>query len=97
MDSLDIHGFIILPFCKVDECTGEQEQHDNARLHPSEIVTLALLKRMSGKAYLRFLLWLKMTGLFPQLPDYTPLCRLFHQYREVIDVFSRQLDCLLVD
>jgi hypothetical protein len=65
MDSFDIHGFIILPFCKVDECTGEQEQHDNAKLHPSEIVTLALLKRMSGKAYLRFLLWLKMTGLIP--------------------------------
>jgi hypothetical protein len=97
MDTFDIHGFIILLFCMIDECTGELEQHGNAKLHPSEIVTLALLKRMSGKAYRRFLVWLRVTGLFPRLPDYTRLCRLFHQYEEVIDVFSRQLGSLPVD
>jgi hypothetical protein len=97
MDTFDIHGFIILLFCLVDECTGELEQHGNAKLHPSEIVTLALLKRMTGKAYRRFLVWLKTTGLFPRLPDYTRLCRLFKSYREVIDVFSRQLGCIPID
>lgn len=90
MDTFDIHGFIILLFCLVDECTGELEQHPNSKLHPSEIVTLALLKRMSGKAYRRFQVWLKTTGLFSRLPDYTRLCRLFHQYKEVIEVFSRE-------
>jgi hypothetical protein len=55
MDSFDIHGFIIRLFCLIDECTGALDQHFNAKLHPSEIVTLALLKRMSGKAYRRFL------------------------------------------
>lgn len=90
MDTFDIHGFIILLFCMVDECTGELEQHRNSKLHPSEIVTLALLKRMTGKAYKRFLVWIKTTGLFPKIPDYTRLCRLFHQYADVIDVFSRE-------
>lgn len=94
MDYLDSHGFIILLFCLIDECTEELTQHGNASLHPSEIVTLALLKRMSGKAYRRFLVWLRGTGLFPRLPDYSRLCRLFHQYKEVIDVFSRQLGSL---
>jgi hypothetical protein len=77
MDSFDIHGFIIRLFCLIDECTGALDQHFNAKLHPSEIVTLALLKRMSGKAYRRFLVWLKTTGLFPDLPDYT---RLYHYW-----------------
>ena len=90
MDTFDIHGFIILLFCLVDECTQELEQHHNSKLHPSEIVTLALLKRMTCKAYRRFVVWLRTTGLFPKLPDYSRLCRLFHQYKEVIDVFSRE-------
>jgi hypothetical protein len=76
-------------FCLVDECTGELDQHHNSKLHPSEIVTLALLKRMNGKAYCRLLVWLRTTGIFLKLPDYTQLCRLFHQYKEVIEVFSK--------
>lgn len=87
---MHIELFIILLFCMVDEHTGELRQHGNAKLHPSEIVTLALLKRMTGKAYRRFLVWLNWTGLFPNLPDYSNLCKMFHQYKEVIDVFSRQ-------
>jgi hypothetical protein len=45
---MNIDLFIILLFCLVDEHTGELPQHHNAKLHPSEIVTLALLKRMTG-------------------------------------------------
>lgn len=97
MDTFDTHGFIILLFCLVDECTGELEQHGNAKLHPSEIVTLALLKRMTGKAYRRFLVWLRTTGLFPNLPHFSTLCRLFHRYQPVIEVFSKQSGSLPVD
>jgi hypothetical protein len=94
MGTFDIHGFIILLFCLVDECTSDLEQHYNAKLHPSEVVTLALLKRMSGKAYRRFLVWLKTTGLFPKLPDFTRLCRLFTQYKQAIEVISKQMDSM---
>lgn len=64
-------------FCMVDECTTELKQHGNARLHPSEILTLALLKRMTGKAYWLFLVWLKTTGLFTNVPYLIRLCRFF--------------------
>jgi hypothetical protein len=56
----------------------------NPKLHPCEIITLALLKRLKGHAYRRFLVWLKNTGMFPNLPNYTRLCRLFKQYRHAI-------------
>jgi len=88
---MEIDLFIVLLFWMVDEYTGELEQHHNAKLHPSEIVTLALLKRMTGKAYRRFLVWLRWSKLFPNLPDYTRLCRLFHQYEPVIEVFSKEI------
>lgn len=83
--------FMILLFWMVDEQTGDLLQHPQAKLHPSEIVTLALLKRLKGQAYRRYLVWLKNTGLFPSLPDYSRLCRLFHHYRHAIEVISRQI------
>lgn len=83
--------FIILLFWRIDEQTGDLLQHPQSKLHPSEIVTLALLKQMTGKAYRRLLGWLKNTGLFPNLPDYTRLCRLFHHYQPAIEVLSRQI------
>ena len=84
-------SFIILLFWMVDEQTGDLLQHSQAKLHPSEIVTLALLKRLKGQAYRRFLVWLQNTGLFPDLPDYSRLCRLFKHYRPAIEVISRQI------
>lgn len=88
---MDIELFIILLFWMVDECCSDLPQHPQSKLHPSEIVTLALLKQMKHQAYRRFHVWLENTGLFPNMPDYTRLCRLFHHYQPVIDVLSRQL------
>jgi hypothetical protein len=88
---LNIELFITLLFWMVDEQTGDLLQHPQSKLHPSEIVTLALLKRLKGQAYRRFLVWLRNTGLFPNLPDYSRLCRLFKQYRHAIEVISRQI------
>lgn len=87
---MHIESFTIFLFCLVDDCCGELPKHGNSKLYPSEIVTLALLKALKGQAYRRFLVWLKNTGLFPNLPDYSQLCRLFHQYKEVIEVFSTE-------
>jgi hypothetical protein len=84
--------FIILLFCMVDEHTGELPKHGNAKLHVSEIVTLALLKRMKQSAFRQFLVWLRNTSLFPHLPDFTRLCRLFEKHKCIIDAFSRQMN-----
>jgi hypothetical protein len=35
-------------FCRVDERMGRQPKHPQARLHPSEIVTLGLLFALTG-------------------------------------------------
>ncbi len=88
---MDIELFITLLFCMVDEQTGDLLQRSDSKLHPSEIVTLALLKRMKKQAFRRFAVWLKNTGLFPNLPDYSRLCRLFKHYRHAIEVISKQI------
>ena len=97
---MDNELFIILLFCMVDEQTGDLLQRSDSKLHPSEIVTLALLKLLKKQGYRQFLVWLKNTGLFPNLPDYSRLCRLFHHYRHTIEVISRQIgnwDWLVID
>lgn len=97
---MDIELFITFLFCMIDEQTGDLLQHPDSKLHPSEIVTLALLKRMKQQAFRRFVVWLKHTGLFPNLPDFTRLCRQFKHYRHAIEVISRQVsqwDWLVAD
>ncbi len=76
--------FITILFCRVDDKMLAAEQHTQANLHPSEVVTIALLfalKGVSGRAFYR---WLKRDylDLVPNLPHRTRLFRLFvtHQH-----------------
>lgn len=71
--------FITDLFCRVDDKMPKAKKHSQAKLHPSEVVTIALLfalKGVSGRAFYR---WLKRDylDLFPNLPDRTRLFRLF--------------------
>lgn len=48
--------FIIALFCRVDEQLQEVQKHSQAKLYPSEVVTLALLYVLKGsgtRAYWR--------------------------------------------
>jgi hypothetical protein len=75
--------FIIELFCRIDETMKEIPKHHQAKLYPSEVITLALLfalKGVSGRAFYRWVVcnWLE---LFPQLPERTRLFRLFKTHQ----------------
>jgi hypothetical protein len=64
---MSTEDFIIELFCRVDDAMGKVAKHSQAKLFPSETVTLALvfvLKGVGGRAFCR---WLKRDfgHLFP--------------------------------
>jgi len=76
-------------FCKVDDQVGYLAKHSQANLHPSEVVTLALLYALTGKGNRAFWRWLTRDygALFPNLPSRTRLFRLFNSHRYLIGEF----------
>ncbi len=81
--------FIIGLFCRVDEVVGDVPKHAQAKLYPSEVVTLALLFALKGVGPRAFYRWLSRDyrDLFPKLPERTRLFRLFATHREWADFF----------
>jgi hypothetical protein len=81
--------FITELFCSVDDTLGAVEKHSQAKLHPSEVVTLALLYALKGSGQLAFWRWLvrDYRRLFPNLPHRTRLFRLFNSHQHYIDYF----------
>jgi hypothetical protein len=81
--------FITELFCSVDDTLGAAEKHSQAKLHPSEVVTLALLYALKGSGQLAFWRWLvrDYRRLFPNLPHRTRLFRLFNSHQHYIDYF----------
>ena len=81
--------FIIELFCRVDDTLGDAPKHAQAHLHPSEVVTLALLFALKGVGNRAFYRWVKRDyrHLFPQLPDRTRLFRLFNSHQHWTDQF----------
>lgn len=74
--------FITELFCLVDDQIGDAPKHSQAKLYPSEVVTLALLYALTGKGQRAYWRWLSRDyqPLFPQLPDRTRLFRLFNSH-----------------
>jgi hypothetical protein len=71
--------FIIALFCQVDDQMTDVSKRPDAKLSPSEVVTLALLfaiKGVGGRACYRWLTRDYATW-FPQVPERTRLFRLF--------------------
>lgn len=75
--------FITILFCRIDEELGHLPKHSQGRLHPSEIVTLAMLYSVKGVGQRAFYRWLvaNHADLFPQVPTRTRLFRAFNVYR----------------
>src|SRR5205807_9919902 len=71
--------FIIALFYAVDQEMLEVPKHPEAKLYPSEVVTLALLHAIKAGGTRAFFRWLTRVyvGLFPQIPERTGLARLF--------------------
>lgn len=85
-------NFIMALFYRVDEVFGHLPQHPQAKLHPSEIVTLALLFALKGGGPRAFYRWLNHTyrAWFPGLPERTRLFRLFATYDSLAQEFLAQ-------
>ncbi len=84
--------FIIELFCRVDDLMPDAKKHSQAKLYPSEVVTLALLFALKGVGNRAFYRWLKRNylHLFPHLPDRTRLFRLFNTHRKWISRFMAE-------
>ena len=76
--------FITALFYRVDNRLKGVAKHSQAKLYPSEVVTIALLFALKGGHGRAFYRWLSRDyqALFPNLPERTRLFRLFasHQY-----------------
>ncbi len=81
--------FITALFYHVDEPMRAMPKHPDARLWPSEVVTLGLLHALKGVGNRAFYRWLTRDyrALFPQLPERTRLFRLFKTHQDWTQVF----------
>jgi len=84
--------FITELFCRIDDQMAGVLKHSQARLYPSEVVTLALLFTLKGVGSRPFYRWLKRDYryLFPRLPCRTRLFRLFNSHQKWIDLFMAE-------
>jgi len=76
-------------FYRVDEAINDIPKHPQARLYPSEVVTLSLLFVLTGSGERAFYRWLERDyrPLFPQVPARTRLFRLFATHQDGADRF----------
>src|SRR5579883_1561117 len=76
--------FITALFCRIDDAMHEVPKHPQAHLHPSEVVTLALLFALKGVGDRAYYRWLARDyrPLFPRLPERTRLFRLFAAHQD---------------
>jgi hypothetical protein len=81
--------FITELFYRVDNQIGYLPKHSQAKLYPSEVVTLALLYALTGRGQRAFWRWLTRDyrPLFPHLPCRTRLFRLFNSHDHLIGEF----------
>jgi hypothetical protein len=81
--------FITELFCRVADRVAHVNKHRQAKLYPSEVVTLALLFALKGCGQRAFWRWLKRDyrPLFPNLPHRIRLFHLFNSHRYLVDEF----------
>jgi len=81
--------FIIDLFCRVDEVLRGVPKHSQARLWPSEVVTLGILFALKGSGNRACYRWLTKDWrkLFPGVPHRTRLFRLFKAHHAWITSF----------
>lgn len=78
---------IIHIFCLVDELMAAIKKHPQAKLYPSELVTIGVLFALKGGHFRAFYRWLKRDydRLFGGLPDRTRLLRLLKTHQDWCD------------
>jgi hypothetical protein len=78
---------IISVFCVVDDALGTEPKHPQAKLYPSELVTIGLLCALKGVGFRAFYRWLARdyAELFGDLPERTRLLRLLRTHHHLTD------------
>jgi hypothetical protein len=78
---------IIQIFCYVDDRMSDIEKHPQAKLYPSELVTIGILFALKGSHFRAFYRWLSRDGddLFSELPDRTRLQRALKVHQDWCD------------
>ena len=92
--------FITELFCRVDDVMKDIAKHNQAKLYPSEVVTLAMLFALKGVSNRAFYRWAHrdLLPLFPLMPERTRLFRLFAAHKEWTNRFLAEPTVLgLVD
>ena len=81
--------FIIELFYRIDEEFKNVEKHPQAKLYPSEVVTIAFLFCLKGVGNRAFYRWIEKDylDLFPQLPERTRLFRQFLRHQDLTAQF----------
>lgn len=84
--------FIIELFCWVDDRMGKLPKRSDAKLYPSELVTIGLLFALKGGYFRAFYRWLKRDydALFAGLPDRTRLQRALRVHQDWCERFLAQ-------
>lgn len=80
---LTTEDIITLVFIAVDDKLPELKQHSQAKLCPSEVVTIGILMALKGVSFRAFYRWLKRDyrSLFPGLPERSRLQRLLKTHQ----------------
>jgi hypothetical protein len=80
---------IIRLFCIVDDQLGAVKKRSDAKLYPSEIVTIGLLSALKGGRFSHFYRWLtnNYRMWFPNLPEHSRLTRLLRDYADYTEAF----------
>lgn len=76
-------------FCRIDDALPAVRKHSQAKLYPSEVVTIAYLFALKGGHGRAFYRWLSNNWrhLFPNLPSRTRLFRLFVSHEHLTTQF----------
>jgi len=90
--------FIIELFCRVDDVMGHESKHAQAKLYPSELVTIGMLRSIKGGSDRAFYRWLvrDYSNLFPLLPERSRLFRLFQVHEQLANYFLADATLLAV-
>ena len=89
---------IVHIFCKVDDKMPDIPKHVQAKLYPSELVTIGVLFALKGGYFRAFYRWLKRDydDLFAGIPDRTRLLRALKAHRDWIETLLADATMLTV-
>jgi hypothetical protein len=90
-DSMSTEEILLRMFLIVDPAMVDGKKRADARLYPSEIVTIGLLFALKGGKYRPFYRWLdaNLRKWFPKLPEQSRLLRLIRDYSHYTDRFLK--------